>query len=81
MCVCVPVYLCDISFVLSPLHTPEFLKAQIHSLSDSMPYCSSLIKIQVFIDQDLYFVLMPVTLKHESFVLAKIKIIFKEVFA
>lgn len=81
-CICVSVYLflyliSHLFWVLCTLL--NFSKCR-YSPGDSMPYCSSLIKIQgFFIDQQLYFFLMPVPLKCESCVLAKINIIFKEV--
>lgn len=83
VCLCACVSLHDISSVLSPLHAPvhELPKAQQYGPGDSMSYSSSVIKIDFFIAQGLYFGLMPVTLKCESCVLAKINVIFKEVFA
>lgn len=78
MCACVSV--CRISSILSPLHTPvyEFPKAELYGPGDSMSYGSSGIKPAFFVTHGLYC-LTAVTLK--SNVLAKIKMIFKEVFA
>lgn len=55
VCLFTCVSLCDNSFVLSPLHTPEFLNTHIYSPGDSMTYCSSLIKIQGFYSSALVF--------------------------
>lgn len=73
----------DISSILSPLHTPvhEFPKMKLYGPGDSMSNSSSVTKIAFFIAEGLYFGLMPVMLKCDSCVLAKIKVMFKEVFA
>lgn len=82
MCLCAYVSVRDISPVVSYSYTPvhEFPKAQLRGRSDSTCY-SSAVPFSSFIVQGLYFGLMPVTLKCESYVLAKIKVIFKEAFA
>lgn len=83
VCLCACVSVRDSSSVLSPLHTPvhEFPKVQLYCPSDSTSYSSSVINIAFFIAQGLFFSLMPGMLKCESCVLAKIKVIFEEVFA
>lgn len=81
VCLCACVSVRDISPVVSYSHTPvhEFPKAQLRGHSDSMCYSSTAPFFKKIV-QGLYFGLMPVTLKCESCVLAKIKVVFEEVF-